>query len=304
MQIELLERTQARTRSDYTGNMAGWYNPKLYIAYQQSDVCYKISASQNHWVLKSKCKELVETPPPPDTLYPYYAQIKNHCEWTKDLGLPIQSYLEYTNPKKTWEQLPNGLPAVGQLVQTSKQKPVVMTKAIQQWAFQILWNYAPEDFTRADVVKVWRNLYEGMKAFTNKTGWDNGYRDWIQELNLNKEDMKLQPAISHGATVKVKRAPFNMYGLLTVEIECMDAFDPSIFSKNPRTHPHLFFPAVNWNKSPAPHGHGEPFPKMEERDQFIPLLGNHTTSCYMPLSWVRFLKPDTAIPVNPYWQGF
>jgi hypothetical protein len=231
--------------------------------------------------------------------YPCYAQILNHVQWTAKMGLPVQNILDYTNVPARF----GGIPSVFQLVQTAMQKPVSLTKALQEWMFGLLEENAPTWYTRDQIVQAWANLYNGMKAYTNKTGWDNGYADYIQKLNLESEPMKLQPCISHNATVLVKRAPFRMYNAMTCEIECADAFDPATLSLTWAGNTHLLFAALNWARFPLPYGKGEPFPKLGGNTLPVPLLGNHTTSAYIQEEWLRFLDADEPVPAEMYWEG-
>lgn len=140
----------------------------------------------------------------------------------------------------------------------------------------------------------------GAKAFTNKTGWDNGYQDVILDENMGKENFKLQPTICHGATVKVMREPFMKGGVLVSEIEILDALDPATLTRTYANSRHLIFPAINWYRFPEPHGKADYFPLFDEHDVPIPLLGYGTNRGYIETQWLRFITND-EYPANPYW---
>ena len=230
--------------------------------------------------------------------WPRYAQVKNHVEM---FGINI---LDYTNVPKRF----NGIPSVFQLIQTATQKPVTLTRPLQEWIFSLFLENAPVYMTRAEVVKCWANAFMSSKAFTNGVGWDKIdeetgeylYADFIQGTGETREGFKLQPVISHGSTVKVLRPPFAKAGIMQAEIEVLDAFDPNTLKLNYRDNRHVIFPAVNWYRFPLPDGISEPFPKLDGRDVPIPMLGNHTTVSYIDAAWLRFLSPE-EVPAQPYW---
>lgn len=236
-------------------------------------------------------------PPESERVYPCYAQILTHVEWTEKMGLPVQNILQYENVA----QWAGGMPDVFQLIQLPDQRPVTMTRGLQEWAFSLMEEAAPSHFTRDDVITCWASTNRGMRAYYNKTGWDDGFADYIQGINLDAEPMRLQPAISRGATVKVLRAPFWKAGIWQAEIECADAFDPKTLSLTWAGHIHLMFPAMNWSREPLPFGKSEPFPKLDGNDVPIPFLGNHTNKAYIGNDWLRYLVPREPVPAYPYW---
>jgi len=65
MQIELLATVEARSNADYTGNKMGTKRAGEYTAYSESDKCFAINGTKNHWVLKSNCRVIGEAEPPP-----------------------------------------------------------------------------------------------------------------------------------------------------------------------------------------------------------------------------------------------
>lgn len=232
--------------------------------------------------------------------YPRYAQIKNHVEV---FGI---NFLEYSQVPARFQ----GIPSVTQRIQTAKERPVLMTRPIQEWMFSLFMENAPAGYTRSQVVTCWRSTMEGWRAFTNKTGWDNGNADYIQGINDGAEAMRLQPTMSHGATLKVLRPPFQM-GNKTwrVAFEILDAFDPKTLTLNYKDNRHVISAAINWyrgfingKRDPLhPHGWADPFPKLGGNDVPIPMLGNHVTESYIELEWVRWMRPDETLPLNPYW---
>lgn len=236
--------------------------------------------------------------------YPCFAQVLNHVQM---YGVNILDYPDTAVPKSV-----NGIPSVRQLVQTAKQKPVTLTRDLQEWMFGLMLRNAPKWMSHDDVVKCWANTYNGAKAFTNKTGWDaidetTGnyiYADFIQGTGLkNKSGFKLQPTICHGATVKVLRPPFRMYGVETCEIEVANANDPNTLNLTYESHPWLIFPAINWTRYPLPYGQADPFPKLGGNSVYIPLLGNDTNKGYIEAEWLRFLEPHEQPPADPYWRA-
>ena len=223
--------------------------------------------------------------------WPRYAQVKNHVEM---FGVNI---LDFTNVPERF----NGIPSVFQQVQTPKNKPISLAPHIQRWMFELFRECAPVGMSDADIKKCWKNAFMGAKAFTNKTGWDNGYQDVILEENMGAENFKLQPTICHGATVKVLREPFYKGGILQAEIEVLDVLDSSIVDRTYAENRHLIFPAINWHRFPLPHGKADPFPYLDGRDVPIPLLGYGTTKGYLDATWLRYMDDSEQFPANPYW---
>lgn len=222
--------------------------------------------------------------------WPKYAQVKNHVEM---FGVNI---LDYTNVPARF----NGIPSVFQLIQSPKNKPISLSPEVQRWMFGIFRECAPSYFTDVEIKKCWRNAFMGAKAFTNKTGWDNGYQDVILDENMGAENFKLQPTICHGATVKVMREPFMKGGVLVSEIEILDVLDPATLTRTYANSRHLIFPAINWYRFPEPFGKADYFPLFDEHDVPIPLLGYGTNRGYIETQWLRFITND-EYPANPYW---
>jgi hypothetical protein len=63
MNVRLKIATEARSRPDYSGNMMGKYQAGIYQIYGAADLCYKLSATANHWVPKYNCEIVDDTPP-------------------------------------------------------------------------------------------------------------------------------------------------------------------------------------------------------------------------------------------------
>jgi hypothetical protein len=240
--------------------------------------------------------------------YPKYAQVKNHVEM---FGVNI---LEYTNVPQRF----GGIPSVFQLVQTATQKPVSLTKPLQEWWFGLLMANKPLWMARHEVVDCWRNLTSGMKAFTNKTGWDSdhgecaGYADYIQGLNLECDPMKLQPTICHGSTVKIMDKPTRVGGVDVYPVQAINVNTTDLSTLTFSNSPHLIFPAVNWSRCYLPntqtidpkyypHGRAEPFPKLGGNTVPVPLLA-YTDVVYIETQWLRPLNAGGDFPANPYWS--
>lgn len=248
------------------------------------------------------------------TTYPRFAQVLNHVQWTAKYDPPARNILVYTNVAARF----GGIPSVMQQIQTNTgNRTISLPDDIQWWMFSLFEECAPVGMSLADIKKCWRNAFMGAKAFTNKTGWDNGYRDVVLGENLNNpEGFKLMATICHGATVKVLRPPFYKAGIMQAEYEILNILDPSIVNRTYRDNRHLIFPAINWSRcyiwvngkrvidpSFYPHGRAEAFPLLNGRDVPIPLLGYGTTKGYIANDWLRYLSPNEPIPANPYWDS-
>jgi len=224
--------------------------------------------------------------------FPRFAQVKNHVEMFS------KNILDYTGVPLRF----NGIPSVMQQIQTPYNRAISLPDNVQWWMYSLFEECAPDTFTEDDIKKCWRNTMMGAKAFTNKTAWDNGFRDVVLGENMgNPEGFKLQPTICHGATVKVLRPLFWKAQMWQAEIEVLDVLDPSIVNRTYKDNRWLIFPAINWYRFPLPYGRADPFPLLGEKDVPIPLLGIGTNKGYMDAAWLRFLAPGEVIPANPYW---
>jgi len=250
--------------------------------------------------------QLINTLPDPGAGN-HWAQVLNHCEYTRLHEPPTRNILEYTNVPARF----NGIPSVRQRIQTANEKPVTLTRELQEWIFRLFEESAPTYMTRSDVVRCWRNAFTSGKAFCNFTGWDKEdnqgnyvYADYIQGTGLNNSTgFKLQPTICHGALIKVKRE-FEKAGIVQVAFEILDAFDSNTLALEYEDNRHLIFPAINWYRFPLPYGKADPFPYLGGYDVPIPMLGNHVTESYIERDWIRYLDPDEPFPPNFYWESF
>jgi len=235
-----------------------------------------------------------------------YARVKSHLE---RYGQSILYYPDtFVDPKA------GGIPSVMQRIQTPQEHPVTMTRALQEWTYELIMSQAPSNWTVTQIKKCWSKTYQSDIAFANKTGPDwiendeLAYADWINGTNLNADGWKLQPTISHMHTIKILRI-FEKAGITQAAFEIANAQDPNTLNMTRANNWNIIMPAVNWSRgrradgslTPGfPQGYAEPFPWLDGRDTLVPMLGNGVYESYIDNDWLEYLPAGTNSPAYPY----
>lgn len=60
---------------------------------------------------------------------------------------------------------------------------------------------------KADAISEWRSTMHGGRCFTNRRGWNNGYLDYVQGLNIGASPMEWEPLVLSGNLVEVIAGP-------------------------------------------------------------------------------------------------
>lgn len=200
-----------------------------------------------------------------------------------------------------------GLPDTCKLIDS---RYVSLTHDWQEWWFCLLGRSAPH-LSIADLKHAWSGLIQGDRAFTNFHGPQNGYADYINNINSKKEPAKFEPIITGGNVVEVIGGPIRKAGKLCWMIRAIDATKapPDIDLVNRRKDPYVVFAATdscrrdydkNKNRWLREHVE-EPFPQLKGSEVPVPLLSlqgyNFIETCR-----VRIMKPGEAVPY-PYCNG-
>ena len=208
----------------------------------------------------------------------------------------------------------NSEPAVTQMVSVTGDTPVSITRPIADWIFKTMQEVFPTS-THDEIVKTLMNLYQGRKAFTNNTGWDEAGGNRIEywsgsDQTGKKEPIGLQYVCSSGSTHKIVGEAY-LYRNPVWVIEAMDAFDPATLTKTYKGNEHLFSIAtVNYRDATRAEGFkANPFPHFpptynRTRSNFtrviVPLLANHRNYLYIKKIYCKELPSGTVIPAYPY----
>jgi len=231
--------------------------------------------------------------------FPTFARVKH---WHERFGLSYLAYARWESGNPRLHAGSYGDPAVFQLNCSSSDHPVHMTPEIENWALGLLRQSSKGTMTEDKLKLAYRNLYEGMKAFTNGFGWDDGYQSVILNLNMGKEAQKLQLTMANGATIKILGRIQRRGGQLVYPFEVMNAQDPNTLKRTLKDSWWLMFPATNSTLEPQPKGTVEPFPKLNDYDLIVPMLANNTNVGYIQAEWVEFLGNNITQPVFPYYK--
>ena len=229
----------------------------------------------------------------------FWYDIPPHLPWFEAIGAPVQV---------------NSTPGVTQMVSLSADIPVSITKPVADWIYRTMAEVFPTS-SRLEIVKTLLNLYQGRKAFTNNTGWDelggNRIEYWSGEDQTGKkEPIGLQYVCSIGSTYKVL-GEGSLFGNPVWKIEAMDVFDPSTLTKTYKGNEHLFTIATvnsrddtraeRFKTNPFPHN-----PPIYNRtyDNYtrviVPVLANHRNYLYIKKMYCKELHAGSTIPAYPY----
>lgn len=206
-------------------------------------------------------------------------------------GLNYVDYQRLTQPN--YAPNAHGMPSCFQLSQTT-ERAVPLTKPLQLWMYGLGYRNIP----------CWRNTTDEGTAFFNRSGIKSGGADYIQGINLDADPIKLQPVIGTGATVRVVGNKVRRGGKDCYPIECLNANDPDTLQRTLKDAWWLVFAATVSTIEPRPFGQVNPFPKNEDYEVPIPLLGNNTNVLYIEAGWLSFLDAPVTQPVYPYYNSF
>ena len=200
-----------------------------------------------------------------------------------------------------------GLPDTCKLVDA---KRVDLTRELQQYWFELLVRSAGNTMTLKELKTAWGSLIRGYRAFTNFSGPDHGYADYINGENINKHPVRFEPIITGGNVVEIVGGPTRKYGKQCWIIRTVDGSKgvaPDINVTNRETDPFVIFLATNscrrqydkrarrWLNERVE----EPFPQLRGRDVPVPLFYQGSTGL-IECARVRVLRPGEIFP-RPYY---
>jgi len=256
-----------------------------------------------------------------------WARVLTHPEYCRNKGLPIRNILDF--PPAVEKSTPSIPDVFQRTISNAEKNPTTLTEPIQRWMYNRFKECAPRGLPESELLKCWDNTWMSSKAFTNGTGPDKIdeitkeylYADFIRGTGLEKKGFKLWATICRGAAlVKVLKESF-WGGEMRVQIEAMNALDPTILTKTYKGNEHLFFFAVSWNRmwinpttanpygtpDPAmPYGRANPFPHFgDDRSTGvpIPIMTTGTNVSYLPREWIEYLNVGDPYP-EKYWENF
>lgn len=194
-----------------------------------------------------------------------------------------------------------GLPDTVKLVDSTR---VPLTPALQGYWFGLLRQYAPAAWTDDQVKIAWKSLTHGGRAFTNGHGWNNGYADYINGVNLDASPMMYEPIITGGNVIALRSlTKVIIAGVLCYPVDVLDS------NLSPTTYENTRW-TIQWATISRREGYIAAtgkwtredkeirFPQLGDRDVPVPLLTRSGIN-FIPVARVRVLTSDDPIP-NPY----
>lgn len=183
---------------------------------------------------------------------------------------------------------------------------VPLTEEKQEFMFAILRQSAPS-MSLADLKTAWASLTTSSRAFTNKHGWDAGYADYINGVNVGGPPMLWQPLVNF-ALLAVIGDPLVVRGVQCWQFHAFDADAPLPLPEvcNPDTDPHLFTLACSSVRAGFDSRTGkwaredieEPFWQLDGADVPFPIW-THGPINYIPCNRTVILEPGEPLP-SPY----
>lgn len=157
---------------------------------------------------------------------------------------------------------------------------------------------------------VFRGTYLGYRAFSNKHGPDNGYRDYVNNVNRDASPIEQETINTGGNVVEILDGPLSKGGKQVYKVRTMDANQPP---PNPLQVNHLLAPwlivrATNSQREKIMSGRVwtgrwiedivEAFPQNDGRDNPIPFLAKGPFN-YIVSERIELLMDSSSVP-NPY----
>lgn len=169
------------------------------------------------------------------------------------------------------------------------------TREMEDWWYSLLEQAAQNSMTEAQLGTAWRNLINPKKAFTNNRDLDVwGYR-------INGKQLRMEPIICTGATVKLRGDPFLKSGIYWQSFEVIDMLKSGWRNMTLDSHWWLIQAATN-SLNVAGGEIIDPFPKMAG-NRMTPyfIWGLGTDTGYLPAAWFEPIAGLTK-RAYPYWK--
>lgn len=231
------------------------------------------------------------------------------------LGVVLTNFQRYgmSRPTMNGHNKGNGLLIAG-LPDTCKlfnSQWVIMKPALQWFWFTCLKLSAPT-WSDDDLFNAWRQLTRGDAAFTNLHGHNNGYADYIRDVNVGEKAMSFEPIVTGGAILEIIGDPVRLAGMQVDHwpIAVIDARaampDPATVLRGGARWPGFTFDATISRRE----GYDPETGKFAREDLEIPfgMLGGRSVPVpvwtmgdrnWIPCDRVRILQPGEAMP-SPY----
>lgn len=169
--------------------------------------------------------------------------------------------------------------------------------------------YAELDSSEINTINVaFKSVTKGNRAFTNGRGWDDGYADYINGVNLDATPMEQETINCGGNVVELLSDIIRLGGKDVYQVVTLDGDrpPPNPLEVNHKTTPWLIFKATISRREGYDPRTGKwarediviPFDQLQGHDVPIPFMGDGPSN-YIEAERIRVL-PDGAFLPDPY----
>ena len=161
---------------------------------------------------------------------------------------------------------------------------------------------------KEEIRLAFKGVTRGDRAFTNRRGWDRGYADYVNRVNLRAGPMAQETITCGGNVVELLSGVMRVGGKDVYQVATLDGNQPppDPLVVNHKTTPWLIFKATisrreNYNPDTNRWLREDiviPFDQLRTRDVPIPFMGP-SNSNYIEAERVRVLPESSPVP-NPY----
>lgn len=151
------------------------------------------------------------------------------------LAYVLKNYERTGVSRPTQNSAPLSTLGLPDTVKTVQPTWVSLTEKLQRFWYNLLKSYGPSTWTESQYKNAWHSLTHGARAFTNKRGWNNGYRDFIWGINETAEPMMFEPIVTGGNVVSlVSPEKVSIGGAMCYQIYTLDPVEnPSNYELSP-----------------------------------------------------------------------
>lgn len=220
-------------------------------------------------------------------------------------------FKSYKDFRKFTYSIDTGLPSVWKVISEAKDKIIHLNEAAQKKIMEII-ERSTVGLTPKEQLAIWKNLTKGNIAYANGRGWDDGYADYIQKTNLDKEGIGLEPIITSGSTLRLLEKGPKYSKIWAYDLQNnLQGF----LKSDPWTEFWGWMPAVISRDRPVLDSRGRPtddiyeeifpFPRTEKIGYnyiYMPFVAWGKNYQLVENTSLRFMTEDEVYPAIPLWN--
>lgn len=166
--------------------------------------------------------------------------------------------------------------------------------------------YSELNATEKSIINLaFKSVTKGNRAFTNRRGWDDGYADYINRVNVNADPMEQETINCGGNVVELLSGIIRLGGKDVYQVATLDGDQPppDPLEINHRTAPWLIFKATISRREGYDPRTGKwareeiviPFDQLQGYDVPIPFMGKGPFN-YIEAERIRVLPDSSPLP--------